>query len=158
MKKQFLFLSIFSFGLMLGCGNEHNQTEIKDSAKKDTVAKTETAAPTKTSPESGDISTRMQGKWQSVDDAKNVIEVKGNKMTTIYDKDSKNAIVEEIDFSQNCQKECSMNGDIDLKGTTCFMTKGQYDASCFTLLSVDDKFLEYAMIGGTGKSLKFKKI
>jgi hypothetical protein len=152
--KKFLLIPVLCTSLFFGCGNGG---ENKQEASKDTT-KTEANAPSKTSEASGDALTRMQGKWQSVDDAKNVIEIKGNKMTTIYDNDTKNVSVEDIDFSQNCQKECSMNGDIDLKGTTCFMTKGQFDASCFNLDHLDDKTLEYSMIGGTGKPLRFKKI
>lgn len=103
----------------------------------------------------GDMVSKMQGKWQSLDDAKNEIVVKDANFETFYD--GKSVSVETIEFFENCPVECSASGTIDVKGMKCFMTKGQFDASCCSLLKLDEQNLEYAVIGSTGKALRFKR-
>lgn len=133
---------------MLSCGTKKEETTQKTTESTAEAPKTDTSK--------GDIIASLQGKWQSLDDSKNVIEIKGNDFITIYE--GKEVSKESLEASAETNKTCAAASSVDLAGQSIFMTKGQFDASCFSLIHVDAKSLEYSMVGGTGNSLKFKKI
>lgn len=152
MKTNVFFVSIFCLGLTLSCGSK---SEPATEQKAEQTASLMTETP-KTDSSKGDIIASMQGKWQSLDDSKNVIDIKGNNFITIYE--GKEVSKEDLDTSAESFKTCAASSNTDLSGQKVFIAKGQFDATCYVLLKVDEKSLEYSIIGGTGNTLKFKKI
>ena len=148
MNSKLFFIPLLSVAFLVSCGTKTEKTEQK-------TAESSAAAP-KTDTSKGDIVASLQGKWQSLDDSKNIIEIKGNDFITIYD--GKEVSKESLEASAETNKTCAAASSVDLAGQNIFMTKGQFDASCFSLIHVDEKGLEYSMVGGTGNTLKFKKI
>lgn len=151
MNKTFLF--IFTLGLLggLGCNSQSEKQEAATS----TASTTETPATTAT-PAKGDLLSSLQGKWQSMDDAKSVILIKNDDFVNLYDGEEVGK--EKIGISAEEVKTCAASANAEIDLTKVFMTKGQFDATCFLVLAADAQHLEYTFIGGTGKSLKFKKI
>ncbi len=148
MYTKLFFIPLLSIAFLVGCSPKTEKTEQKTAENAEAAPKTDTSK--------GDIVASLQGKWQSLDDSKNIIEIKGNDFITIYD--GKEVSKESLEVSAETDKDCAAASSVDLKGQKIFMTKGQFDASCFSLIRVDAQSLEYSMVGGTGNTLKFKKI
>ncbi len=135
MKNQWIFAAFLASAAAFAPACKKNTTNEKASA----------AAP------AIDVS-KMQGQWQSNDDPKNVIVVAGDKLTSIYD----GQIVSEktIEVHNACPEPCAGG----VKNMPCFMLKGQFDATCYSLVSLDANGLQYSMLGGRGNTLSYKKV
>lgn len=98
--------------------------------------------------------TLLEGRWQSTEDDKNIIEIKGSNFINYYN--GNEVSKEELRVFEQCQGACATGQD--LGDTACFMTKTAQDSSCYVLVSLDENTLKYALLGGTGNTLEFSRV
>jgi len=96
----------------------------------------------------------LRGRWQSVEDPKNIIVIQDSRFINYYD--GAEVSNEELQVFQQCEGPCAAGQD--LGDMACFMTKGETDTICYALVSLDEQNLEYSMIGGAGNTLQFKRV
>ena len=151
-KKSIIPFCIITLCLLCSCGKTGSQESSAD--KKDTLqeieADTEKTAENKTTiPSAEEIAKKLQGKWQSVDDAKSFIEFKGEFHTDIYD----NEAMEKEKFT--ISKSCPDTDNPNLKSEKAeFLVVGDM---CWFIEQVDehDLVLNYTSRGNT---LRYKKV
>jgi len=127
--KKLLFFTILSTFLLSACGSDSN-------GDAETAELDETV---------------LEGRWRSVDDSKSVIVVSGDSFISIYD----GSVVSEdtVEYFEACPAVCAENLDM-----ACFMVKGEFDATCYAVVSVTESELRYSLLGGTGNTLTYRKI
>jgi len=92
---------------------------------------------------------KIQGKWQSEEDALSMIEIKADKFISYYENQA--VSTETIEFINNAEaRQADPNGQY-------FIVKGEFDAMIYYLISVSDSQLEYSFVG-RGNTLKYVKI
>ncbi len=124
----------------IACGGTEN-TEKSD--KKEDASKKSIAA------------ADLAGEWVSASDPKSEIQFKDSLFIEKYNgtEVSRNA----FEFHSVCSKEdCNAEG-ADLSALSCFTSKGQFDISCYKILSFEGNQLEIAMIGAAAPSLTYKR-
>ncbi len=102
----------------------------------------------------GDLTTLMQGTWRSDDDPKNELRIQGDKFISIYD--GKEVANDRLIWHIDCPHDCTQ-GMEDVTEILCFKLENEQGASCFGLLNVSDKQMEYTSMPGTGKTLNYTK-
>ncbi|MEY4926186.1 MAG: hypothetical protein RI894_622 [Bacteroidota bacterium] len=137
---KYLILTISLLGL-LACGGKQAKTEAAAGAETTAVAP------------SGDVAKMLEGKWQSVEDAKAVKEIGGGKIVDIYE--GKKMTTNKFEFSADCSGNACAEGKT-AKG--CFSSAGEFDIECFSVINVSDTELEVSLVGGAGKSNHYKKM
>ena len=140
-RKTVLFLPyLLFFALLVGC-----QTQSEKAT--DTVVATTTDGTTKIE------MNKLLGKWQSVTNPKNVIELTNERMYSYYDdlKLSDESLV----VYQDCISRCVPEGVAQMP---CMVTDGKRAENCFEVLELTDKSLSYALISGERKVFKFQKM
>lgn len=60
-----------------------------------------------------------------------------------------------VEAYANCPGFCSLGGDVS--GISCFVVKGEYDATCYAIMKLSDTSLICSLIGGKGEVLTFKR-
>ncbi|GEM_PF-3811145 len=136
-RKTALFLPyLLFFALLTGCqsSSEKATTETNDGTVKIEMNK-------------------LLGKWQSVTNPKNVIELTNERMFSYYDdlKLSDESLV----VYQDCVSRCVPEGVTQMP---CMVTDGKRAENCFEVLELTDKSLSYALISGERKVFKFQKM
>ena len=96
---------------------------------------------------------KLLGKWQSVNNPKNIIEMTKSRMFS-YHGDLKLAD-ESLTIYENCIAYCLRDGEAQMP---CMVTDGKQAQNCFEILELTDKKLSYALIGGDRKIFKFQKM
>ena len=92
---------------------------------------------------------KLQGKWQSDEDASAMIEINGDMFISYYDNERVNT--ETIEFINDEEaREIDPHGDY-------FIVKGQFDAMIYYLVNVSESKLEYTYTG-RGNTLKYTKV
>jgi len=129
MDKLFLIL-LLGIGLLTSCGSGAETEDTPDAEANETV---------------------LEGRWRSADDSKSVIVVSGESFISIYD----GSVVSEdtVEYFEKCPNECMEGLDM-----ACFMVKGEFDATCYAIVSVTENELQYSMLGGPGNTLTYRKI
>lgn len=141
MQHLFLLLLLFVF---MACNNSNNANNAE-------TLEVPAAADATLAPE---LFSSLSGRWQSVDDAKNVIEIQGNQFISYYD--GNEVSKEALQVFEQCEGPCA-NGQ-DLNSMACFMTKSDIDSTCYALVELDERNLSYALIGGRGNTLRFTRV
>ncbi len=129
MNKLFLVL-LLGLGLLTGCASETTDASSTTADANETV---------------------LEGRWRSADDSKSVIVVSGESFISIYD----GSVVSEetVEYFATCPDVCMEGLDM-----ACFMVKGEFDATCYAIVSVTENELQYSMLGGPGNTLTYRKI
>lgn len=96
---------------------------------------------------------KLLGKWQSVKNPKNVIELTTTRMYAYYD--GLKLSDESLTIYHNCISRCMPAGVIQMP---CLVTDGKKAENCFKLLELTDKKLTYALIGNEDNLLQFHKM
>jgi hypothetical protein len=104
------------------------------------------------SPERSHTEGLLQGRWQSVDDAKSLIEIEGGRLTNIYG--GKKLDDREFAYVADCKTNACPGAASD---HGCFTSAGKMDIECFSIVSISEKMLELTLAGGAGKTLRYKK-
>ncbi|MDZ4681396.1 MAG: hypothetical protein SH848_21480 [Saprospiraceae bacterium] len=102
-----------------------------------------------------DLSSTLQGIWQSEDDPKSKLRIQGDQFFSIYDGNeiSKDRLL----WYPQCPGDCSAGQD--LSDVLCFtLEDAELKAICYKLISVSKKRLQYTSLSGTGKTLSYKKV
>jgi hypothetical protein len=100
--------------------------------------------------EGGDaVPEMLLGKWQSTIDPKAMVEITDTHYIDYYE--GKEMSKELYSYHQKCPADCP-----DADGVTCIRVVGQ-DAMCFAVIKSEKKLLQLSLIGGTGKTLEFKR-
>ena len=97
----------------------------------------------------------MQGGWQSTTDKGYEIIIEGDQMRHYNNQSLSYSTTIEAD-PECISKACTLTGTAP-EGF-CFIEKGELDAQCNLLLTVEADKLEYTAIGSTGNVLVFKRI
>ena len=175
--KNIQFFKIFTFllfiSLFAACGNEP-KTEANEATESETTGQTDTGGkggaadgqpsddqmaggqateidPSFLAMQEEQFTKILQGRWQSSGDAEYAIEIKGNKIWHIRSGKQASELTFEIDT--NCSKaEC--------KGGMgwCFIEKTKTGTQCNAILRVDQKYLQYKVLGTTDAVQSFQKI
>lgn len=95
----------------------------------------------------------LQGKWQSVEDAKSVFEIQNGYLTNFYD--GKKLDKREFNFVADCKTNACPGAASNFG---CFTSAGKMDIDCFSIVSITKEMLETSLAGGAGKTLHYKKI
>ena len=98
-------------------------------------------------PDANDLSTVLQGRWQSESDSSYVIEVVDNKIR--HFSQHKFVFESDIEIDSNCQTATCKRDSADLSDGWCFTEKGQYDIQCNLVIQCDKQKLQYKAIGST---------
>ena len=124
------FILLLGAGLLTSCGSGAATEDTADAEVNETV---------------------LEGRWRSADDSKSVIVVSGESFISIYD----GSVVSEetVEYFAKCPDECMESLDM-----ACFMVKGEFDATCYAIVSVTENELQYSMLGGPGNTLTYRKI
>ena len=131
---QFLLLC-FLLGLFMSCQTATEKTKELDAVK----AKIEV--------------NKLLGKWQSVTNPKNVIEVTNDRMYSYYD--GLKLADESLTVYDNCIARCIPEG---VEKMPCMVTDGKQAQNCFEVLELTDKKLSYALLGGDRQVRKYQKM
>jgi hypothetical protein len=100
--------------------------------------------------EGGDVSPEtILGTWVSTSDAKSQLKIADGQYIDIYN--SKVVNRNPYSYHKVCPEDCGPIAQVP-----CIKVTGQDDV-CYTVVKTDGKILELSMIGGTGKSLLFKR-
>ena len=100
-----------------------------------------------------DAATLLQGKWQSVEDAKSVFVISGKDFTQYYD--GKAMETREFQYSKDCSGNACAGGT---SANGCFTSAGKMDIECYTIVSISDSSMEITLVGSTGNTLKYTKV
>jgi hypothetical protein len=91
---------------------------------------------------------RMQGTWRSVDDARAMIEISGDRMTDIYGGEEVGAGT--IRWLDGCP-------DSGGEGLAFTVAGGEEDGLCYFLVRVDARRLEYSY-SARGNTLRYQRV
>ncbi len=91
----------------------------------------------------------LDGNWISTSDPKSELKILGAKYAEVYEGKERSNLP--FTFYMKCPVDCDPKG-----GFPCLKVIGQDDA-CYAVLRVDAVSLELSLIGGTGKTLAFKR-
>lgn len=127
------------------------------SACQNKEAKTDGAVdvPANTMSPSDAIYKKMEGKWQSADDPKNVIEFAGAKLLHFYD--GEQVASDDFKVHQPCEGPCAAQG-YNLGNAACFIAMNQAVINCYVVVKVSADSLQYALLDGKGNTLSFAKV
>jgi hypothetical protein len=100
-----------------------------------------------------DVEALLQGKWQSVEDSKSTFVLKGKVLTTYYN--NKKVINEKFSYVADCSGNACNGGSSKLG---CYSQAGEFDITCYSIISISDTELKTSMAGGTGNTLTYKKV
>ena len=148
-KKSIIPFCIITLCLLYACGKTGSQQSAKNNKDSLQENKEIKADNQETIPSAEEIAKKLQGKWQSVDDAKSFIEFKGEFHTDIYD----NEAMEKEKFT--ISKSCPDTDNPNLKSEKAeFLVVGDM---CWFIEQVDehDLVLNYTSRGNT---LRYKKV
>lgn len=98
-------------------------------------------------------STMLQGKWQSLDDAKSFFEIQGTSLIHSYDGQKMDARI--FEFSADCSGNACAGGASDYG---CYTSAGEMDIECYSIISITDSELQVSVAGGRGNTLRYKKV
>lgn len=98
---------------------------------------------------------KLEGKWQSADDNKNVIEFAGTKLLNYYD--GKQVGAEDMKVHQPCEGPCASQG-YNVGSAACFLAMSKDAINCYVVVKVNADSLQYALLGGKGNTLTFTKV
>ena len=130
-----IFAVILNLIILMGCGKDESKSKIDIKNQPDITL-------------TGNI-LKLQGKWESKDDAAYTIEIKNNKFISLYNNEIVNS--ETIEFvNNNDERSADPDG-------AYFLIKDNEDAICFYLIKVNNRELEYSNVG-RGNTLSFRKI
>jgi len=96
---------------------------------------------------------KLLGKWQSVENAKTVIELTQTRMFSYYD--GLKLADESLMIYHNCVAWCLPEGRTEMP---CMISDGKRAENCFEIVELTDKTLTYALMGKERKVFKFQKI
>lgn len=142
MKYLILIVTVCGF---IACNNE---TKAPTENAAETTAKISEAPATAT-----DAAKLLIGKWQSVEDAKSVIEIADATITDVYD--GKKTPARKFAYSADCSNVACV-GVKSIMG--CFTSAGEVDIECFSVVKVNATDLETSMAGGRGNTNHYKKM
>ncbi len=100
-------------------------------------------------PSSADVTSKLTGHWQSEQDAAYELTIKGKQF--LESSGGKIMAEQTFEYQEHCE-----SGDVAVK--SCLLVKGQFDATFYSIINNDAEHLELSLIGGTGNTLKFKRI
>jgi hypothetical protein len=159
MKKNLLFIYILLSSLGFACSGTDSQksTEAQKDSNVEKVEKSEEVKEPKKISQKPDnqadtpetISQKLQGKWRSLDDAKSIVEFKGEYRLDIYEKEE----VGKDKFS--IAKACPESENPNLKSDKFeYLIAGDL---CWSIDTLDDKSL-ILMYTARGNILRYEKI
>ena len=96
---------------------------------------------------------KLLGKWQSVTNPKNVIELTNDRMFSYYD--GLKLADESLTVYDNCIARCIPEGVAKMP---CMVTDGKQAQNCFEVLELTDKSLSYALLGADRQVRKYQKM
>ena len=144
--KQTLLCSIAVLSLLVSaCG---------EAPKSDSATKTEplAAAADTTAPPSN-VAALLQGKWQSVEDPKDVMYISDKDIVNIYD--GKRLDPRAFAYIADCSGNACQGG---AGKAGCFTSAGKMDIDCYSIVSISATDMQVSMAGSTGKTLNYKKV
>jgi hypothetical protein len=100
-----------------------------------------------------DVEALLQGKWQSTEDAKSTFILKGKNLTNYYE--GKKMMTEKFSYVADCSGNACNGGSSKLG---CYSQAGEFDITCFSIISISETELKTSMTGGTGNTLTYKKV
>lgn len=96
----------------------------------------------------------IQGEWQSLDDSKSLMEIKGNQLSQVYD--GKLLEARSFEYAAKCEgNACGAASDNKLG---CYSSSGTHDIECYAIVALTDTSLEVSLVGATGNTLTYKKL
>lgn len=102
-----------------------------------------------------ELSEKMQGTWRSDDDSKSELKIEADHVTSFYD--GKETTRERFSWQINCNRACGQEGQ-DFSNLQCFSLEGSEGSTCYALLKVSNKNIQYSLLGGAGKTLSYSKV
>lgn len=96
---------------------------------------------------------KLLGKWQAVDNPKNVIELTKDRMYSFYD--GLKLADESLMIYNDCVSKCLPEG---MAAMPCLVTDGKRAENCFKVVELTDKKLTYSLIGQTDKVMRFQRM
>ncbi len=93
----------------------------------------------------------LQGSWVSAFDDREVVTFTPNSYTSYYDGEM--IIEEQLDFFLRCPEACGVGPMTSDR--PCFVVSGDYDATCYIILSVDADRLELRLASGEGGTITY---
>jgi hypothetical protein len=96
----------------------------------------------------------LQGRWRSQNDPAIEIEIKGDQYITFQD--GLQLVTETVEAFENCPRFCF--GGMEAAAMPCFVTKGEFDATCYAIVKLEGDMLVCNLIGGSGESLTFQLV
>ncbi len=142
MKYLILIVTVCGF---IACNSE-TKAPVENAAE--TTAKVSEAPATAT-----DAAKMLIGKWQSVEDAKSVVEIAEATITDTYD--GKKTPARKFAYFPDCSNVACAGA----KGAMgCYTSAGEVDIECFNVVKVDATVLETSMAGGRGNTNHYKRM
>jgi len=135
-----IFLPLFVLATFIGCQKKETQPESTDIVS-GTAGEGQHAF-------SGNLN-KMQGRWQSKDDAAYVIEIKGDQFVDWNNNEKVGTGT--ITFVNNCEEQAN---DPESK---YFMVIGESEEDCYYLIRLEEAVLEYSYLP-RGNTLSFTKV
>lgn len=95
------------------------------------------------------------GKWVSEIDPKEVVNLSSSRFVSTYD--NAKMVDKPLAYYDQCPGKCT--GQDANADYACFMLIAEEsdDANCYAVVKVDENTLEISMIGGAGKTLRYKR-
>lgn len=100
-----------------------------------------------------DVFSLLQGRWQSLDEPQNAIEI-SDKEFIQYQNGSK-LEPRVFEFSADCNSVACKGGSGHMG---CFSSAGKMDIECYMVISIAENDLEILPAGATGSSLRYKRL
>ena len=94
----------------------------------------------------------MQGTWKLKNSDQVLTISKRQFILSAGDSTLQSATVEAY---ENCPGFCSLGGDVS--GISCFVVKGEYDATCYAIMNLSDDMLKCSLMGGEGIILEYER-
>lgn len=150
MKSVLILFSMLCLMAISACNSGGGGADANDSAATEATEATDASASTAAAT---DASAMLQGKWQSADDPKSIMEITGDQLIQQYD--GKMLEARKFAYSADCSgNECT--GGAGNKG--CYTSASDMDIECYSLVSISDASMETSLVGATGNTLKYNKI
>lgn len=100
------------------------------------------------------VAALLEGEWQSDDDPKSFMEIKGGQLSQVY----AGEMLEARTFAYAAKCEGNACGAASGSELGCYSSSGAQDIECYAIVALTDAALEVAMVGATGKTLSYKKL
>lgn len=99
------------------------------------------------------LAEQVAGRWQSAADQKEIVEFTEDSYVSYYD--GEKLIEEKLEWHEQCPGFCQPEG---VSVDQCFTISGEFDITCYYVVSVTATQLQMSMLGGRGNTLIYNRV